>query len=889
MPSSPAALSSGEAMPINSARGSPSPDHFALTILSSTSTLNELDTHAGDGDGYADGDGGSSSPLLKPSASGNYAGDAPEPLPKRRRRLTRLVLLAACLAMTMTAVLCWRLPKSRFSLADFAAAVRYSPSAKAHNTSSDPPLSPTQQFLLDPLSSNIGIIPFPSTLYSPLYTPRPLRPTLSTAAFPSSSCIELYVSMGELCGELLGRWADETQQPRVDVIWTWVNGSSQELLSSWRQAVSEEIGQKRWVKRAKRRLSGLARRVLGGEVVKHFRDHDELRFSLRSALSSFSPSQLSTLHLVVGDTPSFPPWFDPYHALFQSNDSVDYYTSTRYAQIPHWLDLPSIEFSEPGLQSFPAAEPRLRVHPHSELFQTAEWIEEESQANATELEGESRRRHAAEWKGTVLPSFNSLAIESQLGNLETEALSALYLNDDNFLMQPLSTSDVESPLSGPIFRVQRDLLVGAVAPDDPDAADPDGEWRGLGISAWLLDQRFGQRRRCYLVHIGKAVSIPMLKEVQGVFLDALTATAEARFRGKAPLEVQPMFLYTMYTIEKQREALLWSFLVARSHLSLTGAYTPSERAALLSTLGYNSSTPSLLYLHVSAPSRDTLGPLLDSYAATGLPLPKETAIEFSSKDGYGFFGLDKEMAGVPQYTEGWPSFDVRQKRIDDEPQQVEDGAEAEEVDEDAGEEEDESGPVCTLDLKTCFGTEFLVVDTGNVSVQDTFRRVAFEKPQCGDCLIALLLGKSGKRGLEAFLPPPSGEGEGEGEEDDSEIEGVGLSGTKWWEVDFVGSLRGKGSLRRRATRLIQRYAYSLGSSRSSFQSIRSGGMWLTLRLNALSSTAGDRKPPAFIALNDDVVLSKFQAANDVDKRMEEWFRRVWPEPTRVEFPCFGCT
>ncbi|GAA5869721.1 hypothetical protein JCM1840_000570 [Sporobolomyces johnsonii] len=858
-------------MPSNSARASPSPDHLALTILSS-STLDDLDTNDGDGEG------GASSPLLKPFKG--YARDAPEPLSKPRRRLTRLVLLAACLAITTTGVLCWRLPKARSSLAEFAAAVRYTPPANALNASSDPPaLTATQEFLLDPLSSNIGIIPFPSTLYSPLYTQQPLRPTLSTAAFPSSSCIELYVSTGELCGELLGRWGDEAQQPQVDVIWTWVNGSSPELLTSWREAVSEEIGQKRWVKRAKRGLSGLARRVLGGEVVKHFRDHDELRFSLRSALSSFSPSQLSTLHLVVGDTPSFPPWFDPYHALSHSNDSADYYTSTRYAQIPHWIDLPSIEFSEPNLRSLPGVEPRLRVHPHSELFKTAAWIEEDPQANATEPEGESRRRHAAEWQGTVLPSFNSLAIESQLGNLETEALSALYLNDDNFLLQPLSTSDIESPLSGPVFRVQRDLLVGAVEPDDPTAADPDGEWRGLGISAWLLDQRFGKRRRCYLVHIGKAVSIPMLKEVQGVFLDALTATAEARFRGKAPLEVQPMFLYTMYTIEKHREALLWSFLIARSHPSLTGAYTPSERAALLSSLGYNSSSLSPVYLHVSAPSRDTLGPLLDSYAATGLPLPKETEIEFSSKDGYGFFGLDEGMAGVPQYTEGWPSFNVRQERTDEEPTTVKGRPEADEVGEDAGEEADDPAPVCTLDLKACFGADFLAVDSGNVSVQDTFRRVAFEQPQCGDCLIALLLGESGKTGLEAFLPPPSS---GEGEEEGSEIEGVGLSGTKWWEVDFVGSLRGKGSLRRRATHLIQRYAYSLGSSRSSFQSIRTGGMWLTIRLNALSSTAGDRKPPAFIALNDDVVLPKFQTVNDVDKRMEAWFRQVWPEPTRWE-------
>jgi hypothetical protein len=52
-------------------------------------------------------------------------------------------------------------------------------------------------------------------------------------------------------------------------------------------------------------------------------------------------------------------------------------------------------------------------------------------------------------------------------------------------MQPLTISDIDSPLSGPVFRMQRDLLVGAVAPDETHD-DPEGEWRGLGYAAWLL-------------------------------------------------------------------------------------------------------------------------------------------------------------------------------------------------------------------------------------------------------------------------------------------------------------------------------------------------------------------------------------------------------------------
>jgi hypothetical protein len=69
--------------------------------------------------------------------------------------------------------------------------------------------------------------------------------------------------------------------------------------------------------------------------------------------------------------------------------------------------------------------------------------------------------------------------------------------------------------------MQRDLLVGGVAPS-VSQTDPDSEWKSLGTAAFLLDQRFGRRARPYLVHVAKAVSIPMLREVQMVFLDALT-------------------------------------------------------------------------------------------------------------------------------------------------------------------------------------------------------------------------------------------------------------------------------------------------------------------------------------------------------------------------------
>lgn len=93
--------------------------------------------------------------------------------------------------------------------------------------------------------------------------------------------------------------------------------------------------------------------------------------------------------------------------------------------------------------------------------------------------------------------------------------------------------------------MQRDLMVTGVAPDKTHD-DGDGEWRGLGYSAWLLgafqdaerarssgeadpdcssDQRFGQRARPYVVHEAKSVSRAMLTEVQSVWMEELTAVS----------------------------------------------------------------------------------------------------------------------------------------------------------------------------------------------------------------------------------------------------------------------------------------------------------------------------------------------------------------------------
>lgn len=53
-------------------------------------------------------------------------------------------------------------------------------------------------------------------------------------------------------------------------------------------------------------------------------------------------------------------------------------------------------------------------------------------------------------------------------------------------------------------------------------------------------------------------------------------------------------------------------------------------------------------------------------------------------------------------------------------------------------------------------------------------------------------------------------------------------------------------------------------------------------LEALSYTDETHKPPAFIALNDDIDTARLSVLRDVDKRLGAWFRTVWNSATPWE-------
>lgn len=227
----------------------------------------------------------------------------------------------------------------------------------------------------------------------------------------------------------------------MDIVWTWVNGSSQEL-QSWRSRWRGPVELTKSVVRGRQQADRL----------NHFRAHNELLYSMRSS-RSLDQEAVGRRLLFTTDLPS--------------GDGGE-----RQGQVPSW-------------------------------FATGEGVDLEHHWRAW----------TPELREASLPTFNSLAIETQLGHLDIGD-TFLYMNDDAFFGAPsLSLSDLASPLFGPVIRLQSDLFVEGT-PETMPGDDVEGEWPSLRRTAWLLDRRFGKRKRVYTEHTSKVFSRSLLREME---------------------------------------------------------------------------------------------------------------------------------------------------------------------------------------------------------------------------------------------------------------------------------------------------------------------------------------------------------------------------------------
>jgi len=173
-------------------------------------------------------------------------------------------------------------------------------------------------------------------------------------------------------------------------------------------------------------------RKLRGTERRH-REHDELRYSVRSVFKYFHAS-ISSIRIIA-------------------SDFYDASLNSWIGQVPHWLDLDAAQLNGVSMLFT------------SQLF------------NA---------------KTSFLPTFNSLALESQFYNVPQELNDPdimLYFNDDMFLAAHHSMSDFWNPLVGVSIQFDPSVVV-----ENQDATvadfqrDWNSEWPALRYSNYLLSK-----------------------------------------------------------------------------------------------------------------------------------------------------------------------------------------------------------------------------------------------------------------------------------------------------------------------------------------------------------------------------------------------------------------
>lgn len=510
----------------------------------------------------------------------------------------------------------------------------------------------------------------------------------------------------------------------------------------------------------------------------------------------------------------------------------------RYGQIPQWLN---VEHSDVRLgdraRVVEDEAPAFRMHHDWNLFSNLQNVDHSTQRLPNDID----QAALLQYKLDVLPTFNSGAMEASLGAGVTDLAEAFfYSNDDFFFGCNLTTADFSSPLYGPVYHIDHSLPL--LANEAPEAEL--GEHASLSYTTWLLGERFGHRDRYYIKHIQKTQLRPLIREAQLMYGNELGETAHQRFRGTGKTVNMHLLSYN-FNIERHREALLWSYFVARVDKDGDGWYDDEELEEAWTDLGFGGigkiwdQAPGAVPL----PLRDTI---LDFSVRKNLEKarfspPQETQLLFSSQDGYSLVDFQPVDHNAPPADKAWPKY---QK------------------------------DATMLDWAECWSAAI-----GDQPVE-LFKHMAFEQPRCGDYLVTLLVARSGLRGLSAFLPSPDATFPRVSNlmEKSKTTPHLPLN-DRWRDADFsleaVARHTGWSKQSRRvfSMLLIQRYSYSVAYSPESFQMIK-GVKSATKSFDKIES-GGGRKGYAFMGINDDMVGK----AEDIDatvRMLKDWMEKNWP-------------
>jgi hypothetical protein len=151
------------------------------------------------------------------------------------------------------------------------------------------------------------------------------------------------------------------------------------------------------------------------------------------------------------------------------------------------------------------------------------------------------------------------------------------------LGKPHAASDIYSPLFGPMMGFKSNSYNTINPPTDLDARRF-GEKPFLIYTSWLLNRRFGERKRKGQIHFGHSMSRSVTREAINSFPRPSLQSACQRFRGETGFQLYSWYVAFHYTMERHREALLWSYIMLRSDIDRNGNLGWDERQVIMKDL-----------------------------------------------------------------------------------------------------------------------------------------------------------------------------------------------------------------------------------------------------------------------------------------------------------------
>lgn len=392
-----------------------------------------------------------------------------------------------------------------------------------------------------------------------------------------------------------------------------------------------------------------------------YRDWDELRYSLRS-LNAYARKFINKIQLLVNSV----------EENTTASDGAD-----MLPQRPSWL-----------------------------------WDNDETSTIVQVLDQES---FFGEKEKVCLPTFNSLSIESQIYMTPSTTDQMVALSDDMFLGKEHAASDFYSPLFGHVMAFKSDHYNAKSL--SKGSMPSFGEKPFAYYTSYLLNHRFGERNRQVQAHFAHSVSRSVMREAMASFPRPSMNGACQRFRGEDRFQIYPWFAAFHYSIERFREALIWSFVALRSDANSDGYLNYRERSQLLATIEVG---------RQEFAARDP---------ATAAPLPSAVPIGLRDRMYFKVAQILRQAGLQPPNVNVnvlWTAIDgpetIRKVKCD------------------------------TFTVDKCLGDSFaspLSDETTSrnpdFTVSNVFARLSHEHPSCGDCLLKFALA-SVPRGLEPLLP-----------------------------------------------------------------------------------------------------------------------------------------